>query len=157
VVAGSLPAFATYLHSLADSYSHDDCIAQMDALGKPWATHTTVSNASTNACLYHPKNMQADDVHGREFYTYTDSLRTDAAIRTVYGELISRSMQSEGQYPPIALSTPISGAQTLSETLAVYVHAWDYDHAAERRAYLDQLTIKVLMQRNHIYLPLTIK
>jgi hypothetical protein len=119
--------------------------------------HTTVSNAATLACLYHPNNMQADDVHGREFYTYTDSLRTDAAIRAVYSELVARSVQGEGRYPPLSLATPISGSATLSDTLAAYVHTWDYPQAAERRAYLDQVSTKVLRQRYQTHLPLAFR
>jgi hypothetical protein len=156
--AGSLEAFATYLHSLADSYSHLDCIDAMDARGMPWATHTTPPlDDSIPACDYHPSNPQSDDVHGEEFFTYTASLRTDAAIRAVYMELVTRSLQREGQYFPIGLNTPISGGQTLSDTLAVFVHQWTFDQAGERRAYVDELAAAVLAQRREmrqLYLPL---
>ncbi|HIC89774.1 MAG TPA: hypothetical protein EYP04_10295 [Anaerolineae bacterium] len=40
IQVGSSEAFATYLHSLADYYSHRECIALMDNLRMPWATHT---------------------------------------------------------------------------------------------------------------------
>ncbi|MCX6029606.1 MAG: hypothetical protein NT169_09935 [Chloroflexi bacterium] len=164
MAAGSLAAFATYLHSLADSYSHLDCIAAMDGLGKPWATHTTPPiDASVPACDYHPHTPQADDVHGREFYTYTDSLRTDAAIRAVYGELAARSWQREGHFFPLGLDTPLAGltgSPTVSETLAAFVHTWDFDGAANRRAYADDLAAAILAQRQplrRVFLPVTLK
>ena len=164
MAAGSLPAFATYLHSLADSYSHLDCIAAMDSLGKPWAVHTTPPiDASVPACDYHPRTPAADDVHGRELYTYTDSLRTDAAIRAVYGELSARSWQREGRFFPLNLDTRLAGlagSPTLSETLAAFVHIWDFDGAANRRAYADELAAAILGQREprqRVFLPVTWK
>lgn len=157
VSAGSLEAFAIYLHALADSYSHEDCLTQMDALGMPWGTHTTVSDPATDACLYHPRNYDASDVHGREFYTYTDSLRTEQAAQHIYGELAARSIRREGETLPLSLSTPISGSETLSDTLAVFVHRWTYDQPDERRAYLDSLLTKLAeLERPavmRIYLP----
>jgi hypothetical protein len=159
--AGSLEAFATYLHTLADGYSHRDCIAVMDSLGLPWATHTTPEiDGSYPACDYHPRTPISTDVHGREFFTYTDSLRTDEAIRAIYGELISRSWQREGQYVPIGLNTPISGSQTFSEALSIFVHQWDYDHPADRRDYLDSLVPHVTAQRvptRRVYLPIILR
>lgn len=164
MAAGSLAAFATYLHTLADAYSHLDCIAAMDALGRPWATHTTPPfDQSVPACDYHPRNPQADDVHGREFYTYTDSLRTDAAIRAVYAELVARSSTGEGRFRPIGLDEPLSGlagSPTLSQTLAAFVHTWDFDAAAQRRAYADGVAAAVLAQRlgrRRVYLPVMLR
>ncbi|MBI5879318.1 MAG: hypothetical protein HZB53_16850 [Chloroflexi bacterium] len=156
LTAGSLPAFATYLHSLADSYSHKDCIDAMDALGMPWATHSTPPiDASVPACDYHPQTPDADDVHGREFYTYTDALRTDQAIHAVYGELVSRSLQYEGVYAPVSLSAVLSGTQTFSETLYTFVHQWTFDQPANRRAYADALATKIILYqgRQRIWLP----
>jgi hypothetical protein len=165
IQAGSLEAFATYLHSLADYYSHQECIAHMDNIGMPWATHTLTGHPS---CDYNPSNPQPDDVHGREFYTYTDSLRTDAAIQHVYRELVARSLQREGEYFPISLDTPIlrlrsgqvSGLQKLSDLLYTFVHEWDFEHAAERRAQADLIASAVLAQRvpiRRIYLPVVVK
>ncbi len=145
--AGSLEAFATYIHSLADYYSHRDCIALMDSLGMPWATHTL---SGYPACDYNPLDPQADDVHGREFYTYTDSLRTDAAIQHIYAELTARSTAEEGKYYPISMSTPltaIEGSPTLSETMHIFVHSWDFEHPGERRAWADKVSAAVLAQR----------
>ena len=155
--AGSLEAFGTYLHSLADYYSHRECLAAMDDLDMPWATHPLTG---VPECNYNPLNPQPDDVHGREFYTYTDSLRTDEAIQHIYSELVSRSLQREGQYYPISMDTLITGTQTLSDTLYTFVHEWDFEHPAERRAQADMIAATVLAQRvpiRRIYLPLVMK
>ncbi len=157
VQPGSLPAFATYIHTLADYYSHRDCIAHMDALGMPWATHTLAGHPP---CDYNPANPRPDDVHAREFYTYTDSQHTDAAIQHIYSELVARSQQGEGEYWPLDMETPItglSGSPTLSETLSIFVHQWDFEHAAQRRAWLDQVVPAILAQRQPrqaLYLPM---
>ncbi len=162
IPAGSLPAFATYLHSLADGYSHRDCIATMDGLGMPWATHTTPEiDGSYPACDYHPRTPQSDDVHGREFFTYTDSIRTEEALRHVYRELAARSRTREGVYVPLDLSTPISGAQTLSETIGIFVHTWDFNQADQRRAYADTLVAKLATlprtPQCRVWLPVALK
>ena len=162
IAAGSLPAFATYLHALADGYSHLDCITVMDELGLPWPTHTTPEiDGSYPACDYHPRNIQADDVHGREFYTYTDSLRTDLALRAVYAQLAMRSFASEGAYVPLSLDTVVSGTQTLSETLSTFVHAWDFTQAQARRDYADSLAQKLSdltrVSIKRVYLPVVLR
>ncbi len=164
VAAGSLEAFAIYLHALADSYSHQACIAALDSLGMPWATHTTPPlDQSVPECDYHPRTPTADDVHGREFYTYTDALRTDAAVQHLYRELTARSEQDRREFVPLALETPlvgIAGSPTLSQTLAAFVHTWDFEHAAERRAYADQLAAAILAQRqprHRAYLPMALR
>lgn len=160
IEAGSLGAFATYIHSLADYYSHRECIKAMDDLGMPWATHTLTG---CPACDYNPLNPQPDDVHGREFYTYTDSLRTDEAIQHIYSELVARSLQREGEYFPLTMDTPLtnlSGQPTLRQALAKFVHEWDFEHAAERRAWADQIAAAVMAQRRplqRLYLPLLLK
>lgn len=155
--AGSLEAFGTYLHSLADYYSHRDCLQAMDDLGMPWATHPLTG---VPACNYDPTNPTSDDVHGREFGTYTDSLRTDEAIQHIYSELVSRSLQLEGRYHPLALDTVITGTQTLSDTLHTFVHAWDFEEPEERRAQADMIASAVLNVRvpvRRIYLPLLMR
>ncbi|MDQ1301803.1 MAG: Abhydrolase 3 protein [Chloroflexota bacterium] len=164
MAAGSLEAFATYLHALADSHSHLACITAMDALGRPWATHTTPPiDQSVPACDYHPHTPQAADVHGREFYTHTDALRTDAAILAIYGELTARSMAREGRFRPFGLDEPLAGmagSPTLSQTLAAFVHTWEFDAATQRRAYADQIAAAVLAQRQgrwRIYLPVLVR
>ena len=158
IAAGSLPAFATYLHALADSYSHRDCIAIMDSLGMPWATHTLTGVA---ACNYLPSLPHNSDVHGREFGSaYTDSLRTDEAILHLYEESAARSWQREGIYVPLNLDTPLvslAGAPTLSGALYTFVHIWEWDQPAERRAWADQMAAAILAQRQakqSLYLPL---
>ena len=130
----------------------------MDSLGMPWPTHTTPEiDGSYPACDYHPRNIQADDVHGREFYTYTDSLRTDLALRAVYAQLVARSLAGEGSYPPLDLNAPISSTATFSQALSTFVHQWDFNHAAERRAFADHLAQLVMMQRYRIYLPVMLR
>ena len=57
------------------------------------------SITSVPACDYHPRTPKAGDVHGREFYTYTDSLRTDAAVRAVYAELLAQQRGPRGALP----------------------------------------------------------
>ena len=162
IPAGSLAAFGTYLHSLADGYSHLDCITALDAISMPWATHTTPEiDGSYPACDYHPRTPTADDVHGREFFTYTDSIRTVDALRHVYTELAARSLGREGVYAPIGLDTIVSGTQTLSDTLAAFVHTWDFDQPKARRDYADQLAVKILgltrTSIKRVYLPVSLK
>jgi hypothetical protein len=139
--AGSLEAFATYLHALADAYSHLDCIAAMDALGLEWATH---SLTGVPACNYNPTNPVNTDVHGREFYTYPDALRTDAAIRHVYAELVTRSLIREGRFVPLTLGVKLAGltgTPTLSEALSTFVHTWQFTEAHKRREYADAMAV----------------
>ena len=172
IAAGSLEAFATYLHSLADHYSHRDCIAAMDALGMPWATHTLTD---VEPCNYNPNNMTNTDVHGREFFTYTDSARTDEAIRRLYSELVTRSVQREGSAHPLGMDTVLIIAEeratewsrapalaytlTLSQALYNFVHTWEYSQAMERRAYGDQLVLALrALPRapvRRVFLPIT--
>jgi len=119
VPAGSLEAFATYLHSLGGAYSHADC---MDALAAhtpfaPWGTHTVpaLGDTSIYACDYNPAHPQNDDAHGREFGgIYTNTQRTIATARAIYTELSARSLSREGVYVPLPLTTPltVSGAET---------------------------------------------
>ena len=154
--AGSLEAFGTYLHSLADYYSHRECLDAMDELGMPWATHPLTS---VPECNYNPFDPQADDVHGREFYTYTDALRTDEAIHHIYSELVSRSLRGEGRYMPLNLDTVITGTETLSDTLYTFVHAWDFEQPENRRAQADMIAtavqaLRVPLQR--IFLPVVL-
>ncbi len=162
IPAGSLAAFGTYLHSLADGYSHLDCITALDALGLPWATHTTPPiDDSVPACDYYPRTPAADDVHGREFFTYTDSIRTIDALRHVYQELAARSLGREGTYAPIGLDTVVSGTHTLSDTIAAFVQTWDFDQPQARRDYADQLAthIQALSRTSikRVYLPILLR
>ena len=150
---GSLEAFATYLHSLADSYSHEECIKATAALGWPWPNHTLPgAEPRVWECNYLfglPTNL---DSHGREFGAKFpgDSARTDQAVRAVYAELVARSGQREGVYQPISLDTPLQGitdSLTLDESLSHFVHDWNFDQPAERRKYADQLAAAILAQR----------
>jgi hypothetical protein len=171
--AGSLPAFAIYLHSLADYYSHRECIAVMDGLDMPWATHTIKNVNDIPECNYNPYAPNNLDAHGREYGTSSpaDSQRTDAAIRAVYGELASRSLQREGVYFPLSLDTVITGNLTLSDTLYAFVHNWGFkpagpgpdesEYAQNRRNYAKMIADAVLASPRQpirrVYLPLVIK
>ncbi|RME81202.1 MAG: hypothetical protein D6775_14235 [Caldilineae bacterium] len=112
VPAGSLEAFATYLHTLGDAYSHADCLSALAAQTPPapWGTHTVpaLGDPSLYACDYNPTSPQNDDAHGREFGSvYTDTERTIAAARAIYAELSARSLAREGVYVPLALTTTL--------------------------------------------------
>lgn len=169
ITAGSLPAFATYLHSLGDSYSHRECQAALDSQGAPWGTHT-LPVGGIPECTYNPANWQNDDAHGREFGTQwmADSLRTDEGILAIYAELAARSLQREGQYYPRGLDEPLAGmgdAATLHQALYNFVHNWAFqppppkdqsEFALKRREYAGQIAAAALAERQaqlRIYLP----
>jgi hypothetical protein len=158
---GSLEALATYLHSLADFYSHRDCMAAMDALGMPWATHTVPPiDPDVPECNYNPKNPSNDDVHGQEFGTRypDDSARTDEAIQAVYSEMLTWGKKRKGHMSPLGMGDVlrwVPGAPTLGEALYAFVHNWEYNQPEQRRAYADLLAEAILVQRNpeRLFLP----
>lgn len=133
--AGSLRAFAVYLHCLGDAFSHRDCLAQLDAQGAPWGTHTLVSGTAPE-CTYNPAAPDNDDAHGREFGPVSmsdDTLRTDEAIRAIYSELVLRSQLEEGVFDPLTLDDTLlamDGQPTLDEALLYFVHQWRFDSTA---------------------------
>ena len=153
VQAGSLPAFATYLHSLADSYSHADCMAALDDWGSQsgnwpilWGTHTVTrapaNNPSIPACDYDPTNPTASDAHGEEFGSGAGITRTLDGINAVYDELARRSLMREGVYVPLPLTTTlvVSGTSTtLDGAIRHIVTTWSFDNPTARRAYADKL------------------
>lgn len=155
VPAGSLEAFATYLHSLGDAYSHKDCLDALAAQTPPapWGTHTVklLGDTSVPACDYNPSNPQNDDAHGREFgSTYSDTQRTITAARAIYAELSERSLTNEGLYVPLSLTTTltISGsATTLDAALINFVTRWNYDQPSLRREYIDSLVQSLSAQQ----------
>ena len=169
VHAGSLEAFAVYLHTLADAYSHADCIAALAAHSPPapWGTHTVpaLGDTSIPACDYNPTHPTNDDAHGREFGSqYPDSQRTIAAARVVYTELVSRSRTGEGLYAPLSLNArlTVNGEETTLDGVIVhYATTWAYDEPAQRRAYLDGLVAALLSQRHtltrRMYLPVLLR
>ncbi len=152
--AGSLEAFGTYLHSLADSYSHEDCIAAMDAMTNPempWATHSSPPlDPSVPACDYHPNRPAAGDVHGKEFGSaYADAQRTIDASLAVYNELSLRSVQREGNYYPLDLNTAMvvgGTATTLKGAVEHFVKDRDYTDPGYRREYADSLAAAIAAQ-----------
>lgn len=148
--AGSLPAFATYLHSYADSFSHDACLKALDALNPPapWGTHTQSFGEDIYACNYNPMNPTNTDAHGREFGTAhpADTARTRTAIQAVYAELALRSLQREGLRPPLALDTPLTvdgSPTTLQQALDHFVTTWEYDQEVMRRLYVQHLVAAI--------------
>jgi hypothetical protein len=169
VAAGSMEAFATYLHSLADAYSHADCLAALAANTPqaPWGTHTVplLGDSSIYACDYNPSNPKNEDAHGREFGSlYTDTQRTNAAVRAIYAELSTRSLRREGIFVPLPLTTSltVSGTETtLQNALVYFVTHWDYEGATHRREYVDSLVQALLVQPraliNRVYLPLVLR
>jgi hypothetical protein len=169
VAAGSLEAFATYLHSLADAYSHEDCLNALAAFTPTvaWGTHTVpaLGDPSIYACDYNPSRPTDDDAHGREFGpTYADTQRTVAAALAVYGELSARSRSREGVYVPLPLTTSLvvnGTATTLEGAIDEFVRAQPYQEAAYRRAYADRLVTALQGQsRTAIdrgYLPLILR
>jgi hypothetical protein len=160
---GSLQAFATYLHSLADSYSHERCREKTDALGWLWPTHTVPHPPAPEQlpriyeCNYVTTDLLenlGDSHHGREFGTKwpDDSGRTKQAIVAVYEELQARSIKKEGVYQPLDLDTPLTGKGrfhklTLREALNYYVEQWNFDEPQVRRDYADQLAKLILAER----------
>ncbi|HEB64192.1 MAG TPA: hypothetical protein ENJ02_01435 [Chloroflexi bacterium] len=166
VPAGSLEAFATYIHTLGDAYSHAACLDALAAQNPPapWGTHTVpaLGDISVYACDYNPANPQNDDVHGREFgSTYTDTEHTIAAALAIYAELSARSLQREGAFVPLPLTATltVSGTEiTLQEAIIHFVTAWDYDQPEARRAYGDRLVeaLRALPRApvKRVYLPL---
>ncbi len=166
IQAGSQEAFATYLHSLGDSYSHRDCLAALEGVS-PWGTHTLIG---TKACDYIPTNPNNRDAHGREFGTQsmTDSLRTDEGVFAIYSELTARSLQGEGIYPPLGLDDPlpgVDGASTLREALYYFIHTWEFEpvkpgdpeFAENRRNYAAMIAAAALAQRHKLHLPMVIR
>lgn len=169
VPAGSPEAFATYLHTLGDAYSHADCPNALAAQTPPapWGTHTVpaLGDTSVYTCDYNSANPQNGDAHGREFGSvYTDTQRTIAAAREIYRELSARSPWREGTYAPLPLTTTLTvrGTEmTLDGVIIHFVTAWDYDESAYRREYMDSLVDALLSQPRtliaRVYLPLVLR
>jgi hypothetical protein len=142
-----------YLHVLADSYSHLDCLNALATLGFPWGNHTFYhGQIPSDACDYNPQDWANSDTHGQEFGTGIRTDRTDAAVLAVYDELVARSIQREGKYLPLLLDsvlTSMAGQPTLRSALHAFVHNWDFqneqigaakgEYAANRRAYAEQI------------------
>lgn len=170
VTAGSLEAFATYLHTLGDAYSHDDCLAalKVNTSPAPWGTHTVpeIGDTSIYACDYNPNKPKNNDAHGREFGSvYSDTQRTIEAARAIYAELTARSIVREGlNYPlPLTTSLIVSGAvTTLDGAIVHFVTHWDYENSPQdRRLYVDDLIGAIQstprLSINRVFLPLLFK
>jgi hypothetical protein len=154
---GSIAAFATYLHSMADSYSHRDCLNALAALPNPapWGTHTQKKpggEANVYACDYNPQNMQNDDAHGREFGSnanyQSDSARTDQSNQAVFTEITRWGLaRQKSVYYPFRLDTVVAVTNLRNETEQItfqqalynFVHLFNYNEATARRAYGDRI------------------
>ncbi|MHB0875708.1 MAG: hypothetical protein ACYC5O_06665 [Anaerolineae bacterium] len=168
MAAGSLEAFATYLHSLGDAHSHAACIAKLDdmrAAGQvdiPWSTHTIAAVNDIYECNFNPESPNDGDAHGREFGTAypADSARTNEALLDVYAELALRSERLEGDYWPLPLTTPLVldyGETTLAEALDRFVHGWLWSDPGPRRDHVDDMVAAILAARvpvQRTYVPL---
>jgi hypothetical protein len=164
IEAGTLKAFAMYLHVLADSYSHLDCLNALANLGFPWGNHTFYQGQiPTDACDYNPQAWYNSDTHGQEFGTGIRTSRTDAAALAVYDELVARSIQREGEYLPLPLDsvlTSVEGQPTLRSALRAFVHNWNFqneqagavkgEYAAKRRAYAEQIAVAAKTMRKKV-------
>lgn len=173
VKAGSLEAFGTYLHSMADYYSHRDCLAALAALPvpAPWGTHTQKQlngDPRVYACDYNPANWQNDDAHGREFGPVYpgDAARTKLALKMVFQELSARSLWKEGLSYPLTLATPLSipsvpAVTDLESAIDYFVDHWNYDAPLQRRTFVDNLVWAIKAQSRqaatHLYVPLLTK
>jgi hypothetical protein len=154
LAAGSLEAFSVYIHSLGDSWSHKNCIEDLDSLDPPapWPTHTLLAVTQDETCRYNPASPDNQDVHGREFgFTYPlDSFRTIQGAFAIYGEMMNRSDWVEGQYEPMTMDTVLEfmdGTPTLEEAIRFFIVNWTYDEPASRRSYADEMAAAILAQR----------
>ncbi len=162
IVAGSLEAFATYIHCLADSVSHracmEDLFAMTPALPGIWGTHTILKTREPRSCFYNPQSPSNDDEHGQEFGAGTGTDRSDDAAKAVYDELVERSYAREGKYYAIDWNAPLSnmfGAPTLKEAAFNFIHTWGFqkdsgnkaEYAYSRHDYADQMVAAIRAQR----------
>jgi len=165
VAAGSLQAFGTYLHSLADAYSHKDCLAALAAVSPPapWGTHTVLALRDTSipACDYNPSKPTNEDAHGREFGSASpdDAQRTIDAARAIYAEMSLRSRTMEGISTPLALTDTLivdGKVTTLDEAIVHFVTTWNFDQASLRREYLKDSLLPAL-NTTRVYLPMIVR
>ncbi len=114
IAAGSTVAFAVYLHAVADHWANRDCIAQLDAAGEPWGTHT--NDPRFPACS---TNGSLNDFGPAD----TDTNRTEQGILAIYREMIDRSRNraEETLYYPIPLD---AHEAHLQGAIAEFVHTW---------------------------------
>lgn len=158
IPAGSTEAFATYLHALVDSFSHQECVSALDALGQPnlWGTHALAG--AVVECAHDPASPANGDAHGQEYGSGPNTARTLNALVTAFDELRQRSKRREGRYFPMECEnvlTEMEGQPTLEEAMIAFVTSWEFlspagdpgDAAASRRAHLDKIAAAILAQR----------
>jgi hypothetical protein len=159
---GSLEAYGTYLHMLADSIHHRLCIAAMLELAPTlpgvFGWPTLDPNREPKVCYYDWNNPSNYDENGVEFDSGNGTDRSDDASRVVYEELVKRSLAKEGKYCPIDWNTPLAamdGSPTLKEACYHFIHNWAFQndtgdkgrYASLRRLYADQMAKAVRAQR----------
>jgi hypothetical protein len=160
---GTLEAYATYLHMLADTYSHVDCLNSVGGL-YPFVTHTQQQDDSDQCpycsnCYYTPPIPHNGDTHGQEFgdpaSTGKRAHRTYEAAIAVFNALTERSIEREGVYVPIKLADtlPMMGGVTLDQAIRNFAYTWAYqnqhlganpgEYAENRRAYAERIAVAV--------------
>ncbi len=169
ITPGTLEAYGTYLHMLADTYSHLDCL---NAIGDlyPFVTHTQLPHDSDqcpycSACYYNPPIPHNGDTHGQEFgdpaTTGKRAHRTYEASIAVFSELTERSIEREGVYAPVKLTDtlPTMGGVTLDQAIQNFIYTWAYqnqrlganpgEYAENRRAYAGKIAAAVSVLREN--------
>jgi hypothetical protein len=165
---GSLEAFGTYLHMLADSIHHRLCIADILALSATvpglFGWPTLDPNREPKSCYYDWNNPSNYDENGVEFGSGNGTDRSDDASIAVYEELVRRSMAREGKYCPIDWNAPLIamvGSPTLREACFNFIHNWAYEketgnkgeYASLRRDYAHQMMDAIRAQRTLTHRP----
>ncbi len=165
---GSLEAFGTYLHMLADSIHHRRCIADIIKLTQtlPGVFSYVIANPNREpkSCYYDWRNPSNYDENGVEFGSGNGTDRSDDASKAVYDELVRRSKAKEGKYCPLDWNTPLTamaGSPTLQQACYNFIHNWGFqkdtgnqgEYAFLRRHYADQMVTAIRAQRNSALRP----
>ncbi len=160
IQAGSLRAFAIYLHSLGDHWSHKECIVAADSEGYPFAAHVAVKGP--NDPLWPCRWTH----HHKEFgppQLYPDSNRTFSGTLALYDALTRYATQSDlPVYRPIPLTAENNH---IYEAMYTFVHTTTFSLPEARRKVADDLRNWALDTRasnsaywlHRIYLPLALK
>ncbi|NOX62077.1 MAG: hypothetical protein GXP42_09055 [Chloroflexi bacterium] len=154
---GSLQALGIYLHSLGDSWSHNDCLAAADALDLPFAAHVTVTGATDPLwdCRWTHHTVEFGDAT-----RFPDSSRTFSGVIALYEALIDFAQQSER---PIYRPIPLTAEENrIYDALDAFVHASTFLRPGPRRVIADELRrwaqetreTNPLYARERVFLPL---
>ncbi|OIO95443.1 MAG: hypothetical protein AUK03_05475 [Anaerolineae bacterium CG2_30_64_16] len=98
--------------------------------GVVWA----FAEESLHSCDFNAANPAPDDVHGYELYTYTDSLRTDAAIQRIYRKLTARSPLTDLSVtvpatPALSSAAPLDWGEIVTVTTPYTIYKADFVYA----------------------------